>query len=88
LVGCKTALTDDALFLSQLFVDTSFQRQGIGTHLVRILIEEAARDDKAVTLGVVKTNPALRLYRRLGFSITHEDQNKFYMRRERDRSPI
>jgi ribosomal protein S18 acetylase RimI-like enzyme len=37
---------------------------------------------------VVKTNPALRLYRRLGFSITHEDQNKFYMRRERDRSPI
>ena len=84
----QTALTDDALFLSQLFVDTSFQRQGIGTHLVQILIEEAARDDKAVTLGVVKTNPALRLYRRLGFSVTHEDQNKFYMRRERDRSPI
>jgi hypothetical protein len=29
---------------------------------MRILIEEAAREHKAVTLGVVKTNPARRLY--------------------------
>ena len=36
----------------------------------------------AVTLGVVKTNPARRLYERLGFRITHEDDRKFYMRRE------
>lgn len=37
-----------------------------------------------MTLGVVKTNPALRLYRRLAFAITHQDERKFYMRRERD----
>jgi hypothetical protein len=35
-----------------------------------------------VTLGVVKTNPALWLYRRLGFAITHEDERKLYLRRE------
>jgi len=46
------------------------------------LIEEATRARQAVTLGVVKTNPALRLYRRLGFEITHQDKRKFYMRRE------
>src|SRR4029077_20428968 len=84
----QTAATDDALFLAQLFVDTSFQRQGIGSRLIRILIEEAARENKAVTLGVVKTNPARRLYERLGFSVTHEDQYKFYMRRpDRTRAP-
>src|ERR1700730_8536120 len=64
----QTAATDDALFLAQLFVDTSFQRQGIGSRLIRMLIEAAARENKAVTLGVVKTNPARRLYERLGFN--------------------
>ena len=83
----QTAPTDDALFLAQLFIDTSFQRRGIGSRLMRILIEEAARENKAVTLGVVKTNPARRLYERLGFSVTHEDQYKFYMRRQLDQAP-
>jgi ribosomal protein S18 acetylase RimI-like enzyme len=35
-----------------------------------------------VTLGVVKTNPAKRLYERLGFRVTNEDERKLYMRRE------
>ena len=83
----QTAPTDDALFLAQLFIDTSFQRRGIGSRLMRILIEEAARENKAVTLGVVKTNPARRLYERLGFGVTHEDQYKFYMRRQPDQAP-
>ena len=50
--------------------------------LVRGLIEEAAQAGRAVTLGVVKTNPALRLYERLGYRTTHEDERKFYMRRD------
>jgi GNAT superfamily N-acetyltransferase len=32
-------------FSRSLFVDTSFQRQGIGSRLMRILIEEAAREN-------------------------------------------
>ena len=73
---------DDALFLGQLFVDGALRRRGIGTEVVKGLIEEAARAGRAVTLGVVKTNPALRLYERLGFRTTHEDARKFYMRRD------
>lgn len=47
------------------------------------MIGEAAHARQAMTLGVVKTNPALRLYRRLGFRITHDDDDrKYYMRRE------
>jgi len=74
----------DALFLKQLFVDAALQRLGVGTQVMHRLIDEAAHAGRAVTLAVVKTNPALRLYRRLGFTITHEDERKFYMRRERD----
>jgi ribosomal protein S18 acetylase RimI-like enzyme len=73
---------DDALFLGQLFVDGALRRRGIGTEVVKALIEEAARAGRAMTLGVVKTNPALRLYERLGFRTTHEDERKFYMCRD------
>jgi ribosomal protein S18 acetylase RimI-like enzyme len=74
----------DALFLAQLFVDGPCQGRGIGTEVVNSLIGEAARAHKAVTLGVVKSNPALRLYTRIGFRITDEDDRKFYMRRDFD----
>ena len=78
----QSFIKDDAVFLAQLFVESALRRQGIGTEAVKGLIEEAARADRAVTLGVVKTNPALRLYERLGFRTTHEDDRKFYMRRD------
>jgi len=73
---------DDALFLAQLFVVSTLRRQGIGTEVVKGLIAESANAGRAVTLGVVKTNPALRLYKRLGFRTTHEDERKFYMRHD------
>jgi ribosomal protein S18 acetylase RimI-like enzyme len=80
----QTRMQDETLFLAQLFVAASVQRQGIGTEVMRQLIAEANRARRAVTLGVVKINPALRLYERLGFCITHADERKFYMRRELD----
>ena len=78
----QTMQADGALFLAQLFVDTAFQRRGIGSEVVGHLIQEATAADQPVTLGVVKTNPACRLYERLGFRITHQDERKFYMRRD------
>jgi GNAT superfamily N-acetyltransferase len=83
----QTAAAADALFLGQLFVEAPHQRQGIGTDVMRRIIAEAAQAGQAVTLGVVKSNDALRLYRRLGFTTTHEDSRKLYMRRERDAAP-
>jgi ribosomal protein S18 acetylase RimI-like enzyme len=77
----------DALYLAQLFVDRQFQRQGIGSEVMHRLIHEATRTGQAVTLSVVKTNPALRLYQRLGFRVTHEDDRKFHMRRDPTTAP-
>ena len=78
----QSSIQDHALYLEQIFIDTAFQRHGIGTEIISRLIERATRSGQPVTLGVVKTNPARRLYERLGFSLTHEDDRKFYMRRE------
>jgi ribosomal protein S18 acetylase RimI-like enzyme len=68
------------VFLKQLFIAPAYQRRGIGTQLMGRLMADAARAGKAVTLGVVKINPAVRLYERLGFRTTHEDEHKSYMR--------
>jgi ribosomal protein S18 acetylase RimI-like enzyme len=78
----QSFVKDDALFLAQFFVDSGLRRRGIGTEVMKALVEEAARTGRAMTLGVVKTNPAVRLYERLGFRTTHEDERKFYMRRD------
>lgn len=80
----QTAVRDDALFVAQLFVDGPFQRQGIGTEVMNRLIGEAALLSRAVHLAVVKINPALRLYERLGFHTAYQDDRKFYMKRDPD----
>ena len=78
----QTTMASDAIYLGQLYLEKRFQRQGIGSRVIRVVIDEAAHEGKAVTLGVVKINPARRLYERLGFRVTHEDQHKLYMGRE------
>jgi hypothetical protein len=35
-------------------------------------------------MNVVKINPCVRLYERLGFRVIGEDNRKFYMRRDPD----
>jgi len=82
----QSTMQDDGLFVGQIFVDGPFQRRGIGTEVMQRLIGEAARLNQAVHLAVVKINPALRLYQRLGFQTAHEDDRKFYMKRDPDRA--
>lgn len=72
------------IFLAQMFVDSPFQRRGIGTEVMTLLIDEATELNLAVRLNVVRINPARRLYERLGFRVTHEDDRKFYMKRDPD----
>ena|ERR1700742_3995055 len=78
----QSSMKDGARYLEQIFIDAPFQGRGVGTRIINGLIAEAKLNQHPVTLGVVKTNPALRLYERLGFRVTHDDDRKFYMRRE------
>ena len=80
----QSGTREDGFFVAQLFVDTPFQGRGIGSKVMHRLIGEAAQLRQPVRLSVVKINPALRLYERLGFRITHEDERKFYMKRDPD----
>ncbi|HAV35433.1 MAG TPA: GNAT family N-acetyltransferase, partial [Massilia sp.] len=45
-----------------------YRGQGIGTTLLRSLLDEARRGARRVTIHVEENNPALALYLRLGFT--------------------
>ncbi|MGD0367013.1 MAG: GNAT family N-acetyltransferase [Acidobacteriaceae bacterium] len=75
----QSAAHPDGLFLGQLYIVRPLQRQGIGAEIVSRLIAEAAQANLPLKLDVVKINPALRLYQRLGFRITGEEEHKFSM---------
>ena len=48
--------------------------QGIGGEMIRALIKECEESGSVLKLQVLNTNPAQRLYTRLGFIKTGEDQ--------------
>ena len=58
--------------------------QGIGGGLLRELIQQSKRQRLPLRLQVLKTNSALRLYQRLGFTSTGEDQMYIQMERRPD----
>ena len=45
---------------------------GVGTQLLKDLLDEGARTGKRVSIHVERENPALRLYERLGFNFVSE----------------
>lgn len=65
--------------LSQLFILPEHQRRGIGTSIVRGLINEAHAAKKPLRLRVLSVNPARRLYEREGFRVTSTTPERVYM---------
>ncbi len=50
-----------------------FRGKGIGTELLEKLIEESNESGRVFSLSVQKTNPAARLYKRLGLSVVKDE---------------
>lgn len=65
--------------LAQIHLLEAYRNQSIGSIIIRQVQKGAAALGKAVTLAVIKGNPALALYKRLGFEIVREDDKKHYM---------
>ena len=64
-------------YLIQIQITPQYQGQGIGYQLIHQLIQQAQKSNLKVGLSVIKTNPALRLYKRLGFTIVDEKQHEY-----------
>ena len=67
------------LHLRQLHLVTSHRGRGIGTRMIKDLLQRATALGKPVTLDVMHGNRARRLYLRLGFHRTGQDADKIQM---------
>ena len=57
------------------------RNKGIGTRIIKDLLDEATRTQKPVRVYVEQLNPAMRLFERLGFSKTEDIGSHFLLER-------
>ncbi|MES2708616.1 MAG: GNAT family N-acetyltransferase [Verrucomicrobiota bacterium] len=68
------------LELCQIQLLPAWQGRGLGTRLIRMVQGEAKAAGLPLTLHVLRSNPALALYRKLGFQIVESDAHSHTMR--------
>ena len=73
---------DDATPELSIDVLAEYRGKGIGTELMSRVLHIAGNKYKAVSLNVSEENPAMRLYKRLGFEIHHNDGTSVIMKKE------
>lgn len=68
------------VYIRMIFLLPEFQGLGIGTQLITDLHHVARNQGKGLGLKVIRGNPACRLYERLGFIVTGQDDTSQDMR--------
>ena len=67
--------------ISLFYIDKKYQRQGIGTNILKKQLEVDSKNNRNTILQVFKENPARLLYQKVGFEIYEETTSHFKMRR-------
>jgi GNAT superfamily N-acetyltransferase len=73
---------EDAHWLEHFYLAPHLQGGGVGTAVLRDLLERCDRDGVPVRLNVLRGSPARRLYERHGFTLESEDPVDVFMVRE------
>ena len=68
--------------LYQIHIKSGYRARGIGPALMQDLLARGRIREKPISLYVVRNNPAVALYKRLGFKVVGEDETKLHMRWE------
>ncbi len=69
-------------FLSRIEILPASQKGGIGSAVISAVVAEAHEKKKTVRLQVLRSNPARRLYERLGFQLEAETATHFKLKKE------
>ena len=83
LIGTVATIeSEDCIEIGQFFILPAYQNKGIGTHLLKNILNKADQLGKNVTLRFLKNNPVKSLYVRNGFRIVDTSEIFYYMERE------
>ncbi|MDT0317815.1 GNAT family N-acetyltransferase [Streptomyces millisiae] len=83
LAGCVALRpAEDCRWLEHFYLAPRLHGAGIGTAVLRGLLERCDRDGVPVRLNVLQGSPARRLYERHGFTVEGEDPVDVFMVRE------
>ena len=77
-----TCETENEIRLLDITILPEFIGKGIGTNLLHRLIQRSNKVQKKISLQVIASNPALKLYQRLGFVYIKSAGFYYYMERE------
>ena len=76
-----TIESEDCIEIGQFFILPDYQNKGIGTHLLKGILNKADLLRKNVKLCFMKNNPVKSLYLRNGFRFVQTDETLHYMER-------
>ncbi|WP_141433503.1 GNAT family N-acetyltransferase [Bacillus sp. 03113] len=80
LIGCVAFKpTSEQYFLEHFYIHPNYQGRGIGSQVLKYLLEQHDVKGKCVTLNVLQGSSARRLYERFGFKVESEDLIDVYM---------
>ena len=77
-----TIESEDCIEIGQFFILPDYQNKGIGTHLLKSILDKADQLGKNVTLRFLKNNPVKSLYVRNGFRVVHTSEGAQHMERK------
>jgi len=77
---------EDYIEIRQFFLLPEYQRQGIGSYLLKRILDEADISGRITRLAYLKNNPVVSLYKRHGFKISDVIENFCFMERKPDDS--
>lgn len=78
---------EDANWLEHFYLAPHLQGSGIGSGVLRELLERCDRSEMPVRLNVLQGSPARRLYERHGFTLETEDSVDVFMVRKPAHAP-
>jgi ribosomal protein S18 acetylase RimI-like enzyme len=73
---------EDRIYIEQLHLLAPYRNRGVGRTLIADIFSRALASNRPVELSVIRGNPAIRLYGRLGFRLIAEEPEKLRMRWE------
>jgi len=75
----QLAIMPDRIHIRQFQILPKFQGKGVGTQVLNLLIAKALQRHLPITLNVLLANRAKRLYQRVGFKVSAQNDIEYQM---------